>query len=85
MRKQFLSTAVGLVASLSGSRIALADKCDDQAESDKKDGKNFHIEYRNGQKIHVIDTVVSVQVSSTCCKQRQSTMSGKILNKTSCH
>jgi hypothetical protein len=39
---------------------ALADKCDDATEAAKKGGKNFHIEYRNGQKIHVIDTVVSV-------------------------
>jgi len=39
---------------------ALADKCDEATEAAKKGGKNFHIEYRNGQKIHVIDTVVSV-------------------------
>jgi hypothetical protein len=38
----------------------LADKCDEATETEKKGGKNFHIEYRNGQKIHVIDTVVSV-------------------------
>ena len=39
---------------------ALADKCDEATEAEKKGGKNFHIEYRNGQKIHVIDTVVAV-------------------------
>jgi hypothetical protein len=43
-----------------GAATARADKCDEQAETAKKGGKNFHIEYRNGQKIHVIDTVVSV-------------------------
>jgi hypothetical protein len=41
---------------------ARADKCDEnsQANQDKKAGKNFHIEYKNGQKVTVIDTVVSV-------------------------
>ena len=43
-------------------RPARADKCDEnsQANQDKKKGKNFHIEYKNGQKITVIDTVVAV-------------------------
>src|SRR5262245_35879124 len=41
---------------------ARADKCDEnsQANQEKKAGKNFHIEYKNGQKVTVIDTVVSV-------------------------
>jgi len=41
---------------------AHADKCDEnsQANQQKKAGKNFHIEYKNGQKVTVIDTVVSV-------------------------
>ena len=39
---------------------AAADKCDEQSETEKKGGKNFHIEYRGGKKIHVIDTVVAV-------------------------
>jgi hypothetical protein len=41
---------------------ARADKCDENSEANqqKKAGKNFHIEYKNGQKVTVIDTVVSV-------------------------
>ena len=41
---------------------AKADKCDENSEAnqEKKAGKNFHIEYKNGQKVTVIDTVVAV-------------------------
>jgi hypothetical protein len=40
---------------------ARAEGCDAQQEGEaKKDGKNFHVEYRNGQKVHVIDTVIAV-------------------------
>ena len=41
---------------------ARADKCDENSEAnqEKKAGKNFHIEYKNGQKVTVIDTVVAV-------------------------
>ena len=41
---------------------ARADKCDENSEANqqKKAGKNFHIEYKNGQKVTVIDTVVAV-------------------------
>ena len=55
-----LTLAVAMVA-LAGLRAApaFADDCAD-SEGAKKDGKNFHIEYRNGQKITVIDTVVTV-------------------------
>ena len=42
-----------------GGTPAFADDCAD-SEDGKKEGKNFHIEYRNGQKITVIDTVVTV-------------------------
>ena len=42
-----------------GAMSAFADDCAD-SEDGKKEGKNFHIEYRNGQKITVIDTVVTV-------------------------
>lgn len=52
----FLAT-IALVAATAAP--ALADKCDEQTEA-QKTGKNFHIEYRNGQRITVIDTVVSV-------------------------
>jgi hypothetical protein len=37
-----------------------AEGCDDKNDETKNDGKNFHIEYRNGQKVHVIDTVIAV-------------------------
>lgn len=55
-----LRTALAALALCATAVPALADKCDEAAETEKKGGKNFHIEYRNGQKIHVIDTVVSV-------------------------
>jgi len=51
-------TSVALLGALAAP--ARAEGCDDQAEGEKKDGKNFHIEYRNGQKVHVIDTVIAV-------------------------
>jgi hypothetical protein len=54
-----LLTAAALVAVAAPAR---ADKCDENSAENqqKKAGKNFHIEYRNGQKITVIDTVVAV-------------------------
>jgi hypothetical protein len=56
-----IALSIGILIAITAP--ALADKCDDATEAAKKGGKNFHIEYRNGQKIHVIDTGVSV-----CCK-----------------
>ncbi|MEZ4401379.1 MAG: hypothetical protein R3B06_15245 [Kofleriaceae bacterium] len=50
-----VAAAVGLAAP-----AARAEGCDDQDSEKKNDGKNFHIEYRNGQKVHVIDTVIAV-------------------------
>lgn len=50
-----LST-LGLGAAAVGAR---AEGCDEQ-EGEQKEGKNFHVEYRNGQKVHVIDTVIAV-------------------------
>ena len=41
------------------ARSASAEGCDEQA-GEQKQGKNFHVEYRNGQKVHVIDTVIAV-------------------------
>ena len=38
---------------------ARAEGCQDEGESEKKQGK-FHIEYINGKPVTVIDTVVSV-------------------------
>ena len=53
-----MATAILAMAGL-GATPAFADDCAD-SEDGKKEGKNFHIEYRNGQKITVIDTVVTV-------------------------
>ncbi|MCA9675259.1 MAG: hypothetical protein H6709_19895 [Kofleriaceae bacterium] len=52
-----LALGLGLTVA---SAPARADKCDDQAATKNKDGKNFHIEYVNGKKVHVIDTVIAV-------------------------
>ena len=51
------ATVLGLLPA-----IAHADKCDESSDENqaKKSGKNFHVEYKNGQKVHVIDTVVTV-------------------------
>ena len=41
--------------------MARADACADEQEGEKKkDGKNFHIEVRNGQKVYVIDEKITV-------------------------
>lgn len=37
-----------------------AEGCDEAGETESQGGRNFHIEYRDGKKIHVIDTVVAV-------------------------
>ena len=38
---------------------AYADDCEEE-DSKKKDGKNFHVEIRNGKKVYVIDQVITV-------------------------
>ena len=38
----------------------IAEGCDEEDEGKKNDGKNFHIEERNGQKVYVIDKVITV-------------------------
>src|SRR6185436_5243020 len=62
MRSAILSIIVGAFALGAMSAPARADKCDENSEANqqKKAGKNFHIEYKNGQKVTVIDTIVSV-------------------------
>jgi hypothetical protein len=61
MRTTFLAIVLASVALAATPTRARAEGCDEQAaDSEKKDGKNFHIEYRNGQKVHVIDTVIAV-------------------------
>ena len=53
--------ALALAALAASTAAARAEGCDDESTGEKKnDGKNFHIEYRNGQKVHVIDTVIAV-------------------------
>lgn len=47
-------------ATLFAAGRARAEGCDEEDGEKKNDGKNFHIEYRNGQKVHVIDTVIAV-------------------------
>jgi len=60
MRTTLALITVGLL-SASAPSLARAEGCDEQQEGEaKKEGKNFHVEYRNGQKVHVIDTVISV-------------------------
>jgi len=59
MRKLMLATVASLCVLAPAS--ARAEGCDEPQEGEQKgDGKNFHVEYRNGQKVHVIDTVISV-------------------------
>ena len=42
-------------------RAARAEGCDDKEQSpDGGKKNNFHVEIRNGQKVHVIDTVIAV-------------------------
>lgn len=61
MRHLVLAAVTTSLALIGSAAPARGEGCDDQEEGQKKgDGKNFHVEYRNGQKVHVIDTVISV-------------------------
>ncbi|KAB2897571.1 MAG: hypothetical protein F9K40_12675 [Kofleriaceae bacterium] len=64
MRKNLalaVTAAVSLALAGASPSIARAEGCDQQQEGETgKGGKNFHVEYRNGQKVHVIDTVIAV-------------------------
>jgi hypothetical protein len=59
-----LASLCVLVPSIVAPRVARAQEggCDESSEENqaKKSGKNFHVEIKNGQKVHVIDTVVTV-------------------------
>lgn len=58
---RMIAIAAFAALSLAVPSHARAEGCDEQQEGEaKKEGKNFHVEYRNGQKVHVIDTVISV-------------------------
>ncbi len=62
--------AAGLALALLAPTRAHAEGCDDAAKSDGSGGgggggggekkNNFHVEIRNGVKVHVIDTVIAV-------------------------
>jgi hypothetical protein len=45
---------------LGSATVASADKCEDEKAEGANKGKNFHVEYVNGKKVHVIDTVIAV-------------------------
>jgi hypothetical protein len=59
-----VASLCALVPSIVAPSIARAQEggCDESSEENqaKKSGKNFHVEIKNGQKVHVIDTVVTV-------------------------
>lgn len=55
-----MRTLLATAALLLAAGTAHADKCEDDKAAGGKDGKNFHIEYVNGKKVHVIDTVIAV-------------------------
>ena len=54
--------AAGLALAVLAPTRAHAEGCDDAAKSDGGGEKknNFHVEIRNGVKVHVIDTVIAV-------------------------
>jgi hypothetical protein len=61
LRLLFASTVLASLCALVPA-TARAEGCDESSEENqaKKSGKNFHVEIKNGQKVHVIDTVVTV-------------------------
>jgi len=62
LRSLFMFGSSFVLAVVLAPAVARADKCDESSKEnqEKKAGKNFHVEYRNGEKVHVIDTVVTV-------------------------
>jgi len=62
MRSKILVPMALCAALVAGVRQARAEGCDETSSEnqEKKSGKNFHVEFKNGQKVHVIDTVVTV-------------------------
>ncbi len=70
-------TAAFLLGSALVASPAHADKCDDQKAAGSEKGKNFHIEYVNGKKVHVIDTVIAV-----CGKVPRPSVAYVLLGKT---
>lgn len=62
MRSAALVTALAALLVGFAPTAARAEGCDDEGKTDEGGGKksNFHVEMRNGQKVHVIDTVIAV-------------------------
>ena len=59
--RTLLLASVAMLSLAAAPTRARAEGCDEQQDgSAPKEGKNFHVEYRNGQKVHVIDTVIAV-------------------------
>jgi orotate phosphoribosyltransferase len=60
--KSLVASMLAAAALVAVAPSARADKCDEnsQANQQKKAGKNFHIEYRNGQKVTVLDDIITV-------------------------
>ncbi len=52
--------AAGLLVLGGASGSARAEGCEDGPSADGEKKNNFHVEIRNGQKVHVIDTVIAV-------------------------
>ncbi len=61
MSKLFKTLAVfaAVFSLLAVPNLAFAEDCEND-DKKKNDGKNFHIEERNGEKIYVIDKVITV-------------------------
>jgi hypothetical protein len=55
-----LAGLAGLALVAATSSAARAEGCDDKNASGGEKKNNFHVEMRNGQKVHVIDTVIAV-------------------------
>jgi hypothetical protein len=49
-----------LAVTVGAAPAASAEGCDEKAASAEGKKNNFHVEIRNGQKVHVIDTVIAV-------------------------
>lgn len=62
LNRTILTTVViALSASALAPSVARAEGCNEAQEGEKKkDGKNFHIEVRNGVKVYVIDEKITV-------------------------
>ena len=53
-----LAMAGALACIVAAAPAARAEGCDDKNNASGEKKNNFHVEMRNGQKVHVIDTVI---------------------------